>query len=128
MLKTFRIIFADHVPEVDCGSDFLVGKKLKKQPTWRFGPNDMPDFFVADSAAARPLLDVLAAGTSEPMLDGLSRLERLAAEAGQGRLTGGHRYWFWNMVASRVLNRLEERNVVQKYKRGHFMLGAAKGN
>jgi hypothetical protein len=121
--KALELIFADFVPEVDCGMDFLVGKRLKRLAAWRFAAGSHPDFFVIDTAAARPLLNLLGAGSQDVLAEALSDLEKLAIESGHGELTLGHRYWFWNLVSSTILDRLLAEGVIEKYKKGHFSLG-----
>ena len=125
---SFQLMFTDQVPEVDCGTDFLIGKRLKKKAMWKFADGSKPDFFMIDSTAARPLLDILGAGCWDVVTEAQSGLEKVAIEAGHDELSPGHRYWFWNLVSSRILDRLVTDGVVEKYKRGQYTLAQALGN
>lgn len=118
--QSIRIIFADHPIEINCPEDFKIGGSVGKQARWTWSEHNRPEVFMIDTAAAAPVLDKLGAGCDVILEAAGSELDGLAAKFGYPSESYGLRYWFWNLVATRCLNKMVEIGALPSGDPGHY--------
>ena len=89
--------------------------------------DDRPEFFFLDTSIARPVLEGLGKGTELILNETHRELTDLAGQYGRKELTTGYKYWFWNLVATKTLDLLTERQVLEGRGTNHFHLGSVTG-
>lgn len=118
------ILFADHDPNLECSGNYPARPGVAVKATWSYPGSDRPEFFFLDAALADQPLITLGAGTDVVVQDVKKELAGVAGQYGRSQLGPGYRYWFWNMVATKTLDLLEERQVVKGKGTNNFQLGA----
>lgn len=122
-----RYIFADHYFEVVCPEDFKVGGSIGKNARWGWGENIRPDFFMLDTVAARPVLDWLGSGCRSVLTEAGTELDEMGRKFGYYSPSHSLRYWFWNLVATRCVDRLIEIGALQHDGRGLYDFNIREG-
>lgn len=116
----FQVYYGDTIPKIVCPEDFMVADFLSQQVVWEYYQAYFPESFMIDTAQVRPVLNHVRKG-ADPILE--ETFEKLAASAKKHDkfpVSLGHRYWFWNIVASRTLDLLVERKVLKRRLNGQF--------
>jgi len=116
----YQIVYGDQIPVFDCGEDFFLQAKHRRQISWGFTKEYRPENFMLDTAVVSPMLKALSAGTDSFLADTYRRLEDVAAKYGHETLSYGERYWFWNLTATHTLKKLVNRGVITRRGKGQF--------
>jgi predicted transcriptional regulator len=118
--QELRIIYGDVTPVIDCPEDYILKAKLKQRVDWQYAREYWPESFILDTLVVRPVLAALASGTDSLLEDAYYKLRDIAVKYGHEKLLFGERYWFWNLVATRVLKELTDKGVVTRRGNGQF--------
>ena len=128
--NTFRIFYGDSIPEINCKPvDYL-----RRQPHWAatvdYAEEYRPETFMLDTLIVKPALAALR-GNIEPFLaDTYKQLFEIADRYGHYKLVFGHRYWFWNLAATRTMKKLTDNGIIARSGNGQYRFDATdkKGN
>jgi hypothetical protein len=118
--QELQIKYGDVAPVIDCPEDYILKEKLKQRVDWQYAREYSPESFMLDTLLAQPVLAVLAKGTDSLLEDAYYKLRDIAVKYGHEKLLFGERYWFWNLVATRVLKELTDKGVVTRRGNGQF--------
>ena len=119
--NSYRILFADKDPHIKCEENFHINNTLPgTKADWGYEPNQAPEFFVMDTAIARPALSILDKNTDTLLTNTYYALKNIAIKFGHKKLYYGHRYWFWNLVATQTLHKLITQGVIKRRGDGNF--------
>ncbi|MEW5993805.1 MAG: hypothetical protein AB1744_05340 [Candidatus Zixiibacteriota bacterium] len=118
----YQILFADQIPELDCGADFASRARYNRPVSWGYKEPYIPESFMLDTTVVMPMLKMLANKTEALLSKTEKQLASIAARHGHSELTNGYRYWFWNIVATRTLNQMVEQGLVKRRGNGFFKM------
>ncbi len=120
--KGIHITYGDSIPAVECVRDF--GRIAVKRPetnwNWASPEKEAPEPFVMDSLLVRTGLTGLEPGTKEFLQSTEQQLKEISEKYGHPELMRGEKYWFWNLMTSRTLAKLQEQKIVVDRGSGHF--------
>ena len=119
---TLEMRFGDQIPEVECFAGFERKMRLNENTDWAYSREYAPETFLIDTGLTYPVVRALTARARDLLGPALTELGALAARHGQSAVTGGHRYWFWNLIATRTLARLIETGSLTREGNGQFKL------
>ena len=116
----YQFIFGDSVPDLDC-----TGWNRPQRPmnNWAQQLNyveDVPEVFVVDTVIAKTAMKALAGDASGLLEYAYAELFKLADKHGHYKVQFGQRYWFWNLVATRTLEKLVEKGICQRRGAGIY--------
>lgn len=133
--NSYQFIFSDHLPEIICPDDFILRAIRGQRVSSRYGPDDRARLIMFDSSLVRPALEALGGeGIYRLLFDTyISLRDRAADKYGHARLDYGQRYWFWNLTATRTLEKLATIGLVSSTHNGVYRLNgwkdhSARGN
>ena len=118
--NSMKVLFADNEAEFWCPANFERLKKVGRKARWRWERTDLPEFFVLDTAAVRPLVERMAVKTGKVIESAREKVDALIAEQGQSAYERGYRYWFWNVAASLTLRKLTDSGALVRQGNGKF--------
>ncbi len=116
----FRILYGDKLPVLECGGNYILKQHLRKPIRWNPTPEYIPETFMMDSAIVMPAVNVLTGGLDKKLEETTTKLEKLAKSFGHEKLTKGYKYWFWNLVATKALNKMVDNGVITRRGNGQF--------
>ncbi len=116
----YAIIFGDSSLPVACDPDFLRSAEFGQAAHWEYPEELEQESFLIDTALATPVLEILAAGADSLLAGTYEALRDVATKYGHPRLDYAERYWFWNLTATRCLEGLVKRGVVQRRGTGQY--------
>ncbi len=122
-----KIVFSDSIPKIVCPDDFIKYKRIPKNLRWTFDPDKEPTNFMMDTALVRSALNTVTHGTEPLLVETYTLLKTLAIDHGHPKLEYGYRYWFWNLTASRILDRLVEQGVLTRKGSGTYQFTGMQG-
>ena len=122
--NTFRIFYGDSLPDIECKT----ADYLRRQPYWassvRYGQEDRPETFMIDTMVVKPALAALSGDIGPFLGTTYKQLFEIADRFGHFKLVYGHRYWFWNLVATRTIRKLSEAGVIARTGNGQYRFDA----
>lgn len=122
-VRYVKIDFGDSVPPIVCTPKARESRsRLAKGRDWTIPPEYAPQSIVFDTALINPALRFLRDGFPELLLPAVDKLEEIDASFGHARLTRGVRFWFWNLAATRTVDKLLEQGVLTRMGNGQFSL------
>ncbi len=124
---SYSIEWADRTPSIKCSGNFPAKPGTRTPARWTKSPDDQSEFYCLDTAATRPLLDLLARGTDDVLQTALAELGTLVATDEHPEPVIGHKYYYWNLIASKTLDILTEQNAIGDRGLGYFSLVPLRG-
>lgn len=119
-----QINFADSIPEVSCPEIYPFLDYLRDDLGFGYSVQSSPEFFSFDTTAANPMIRALSEGSTETLNAAFTGLKTILEKHQPGSFTTGARYWFWNLVATRTLDKLLKNEVLERRGNGHFRVEA----
>jgi len=119
-----EILYGDVVPVIECPEDYVLKAQLMEKVEWQYGRQFLPESFMLDTSVVRPVLEALARGTNGLLRDAHDKLQDVSLRHGHENIMNGESYWFWNLVATRVVRKLVDMGVVSRQGNGQFRLSA----
>ena len=114
------ILYGDGPPDIKCNENFLLAAKRGTRAGWRYAEGYRVERFMMDTALTRTVLAPITAPATELLDSTYFTLRDMAVGFGHKRLSFGHRYWFWNVVATRTLRILAENGVIERRGNGQY--------
>ncbi len=125
--NSYQFIFSDHPPEIICPEDFILRAMRGQRMNERYGEQDRARLIMFDSSLVRPALEALGGeGVYRLLYDTYLSLRDKAAEYGHPRFDYGQRYWFWNLTATKTLDKLVDIGLVSPTHNGIYRLNGWK--
>lgn len=118
----YSINYADWPLGILCEEQFLrkVARGSRVNLSYEDGSKAMTHTF--DTSTVRPAIEALAGGIDSLLYDTYEQVRDIAVKYKHARLDYGQRYWFWNVVATRTLDRLVAEGFVTRPESGHVRL------
>ncbi len=118
----FSAHFGDQIPEVTCRPGFEKKIPARQNSDWSYTTSYSPDAFVFDTMLVNPALRMLDKGVEEVLRSISAELRQLNSDFGHEGLSLGARYWFWNLTASRIVDKMLEAGTLVRPGNGQFRL------
>ncbi len=119
--------FGDTYPKFNCDNAVdAPGQPLKQGAGWSYDKEMIPEIFVIDTAAIAPAYRALLRNTDPIMTDALNDLKTIVDKYGHTKNTLGIRYWFWNMCASKTLDRMVKEGTLARRGNGQYKFSSNK--
>jgi hypothetical protein len=83
---------------------------------------DAPESFIVSRDLISPALAALGKGSDDLFESALAELKTVSTAHGSQEVSIGERYWFWNMLASRTLDKLVKDGTLVRRGNGRFKL------
>lgn len=119
--------FGDSLPDLKCRDIWARGRRVKWQGEIKPEQDYIADLYMIDTLTTGPAVDALRGKAGKLLPDLYGDLLELALKHGHQKLMYGHRYWFWNLVSTRTLEKLVDRGVVTRSGNGQFRLDGRPG-
>ncbi|MDF1545701.1 MAG: hypothetical protein P1R58_11430, partial [bacterium] len=116
----YQIVFGDSIPDLDCtGWDKPQRRNNNWAPLLKYeGPS--PEIFVVDTAIVKIAMAALGDGQNSILKHAYNELFAMADKHGHFKVLFGHRYWYWNLIATRTQEKLIEKGIVSRRGDGLF--------
>ncbi|MDH4158555.1 MAG: hypothetical protein OEW00_14905, partial [candidate division Zixibacteria bacterium] len=118
--RGYKIFYGDRVPDLLCEEGYLDKGRKGFKAEWYYTEESRPEDFVIDTTVIRPVLSALGQGSDSLVTETYFNLQKLAKQFSENFETNGLRYWFWNLVASKTLHKLDEAGIVKRRGNGLF--------
>ncbi len=118
--NSFRIVFGDSIPELECGENFILKARLNLPVSWRVARKFRQETFLLDTLAVQPMIAALGKGADTLLTETYYQLFDLASKYGHRKLLYGHRYWFWNLTATLTIKKLLATGVITRRGSGQY--------
>ena len=112
--------FGDSLPEVECKPGFDRAFGAREGVHWNYAKAYHQNVFLYDSTFINPMLRTIDAGIDEILLDASTELREINKQFYDTDLAMGTSYWFWNLTASRTLEKLTKSGVLTRSGNGQF--------
>lgn len=122
--KNCRIYFGDQLPLINCNANFIARRRAGRKAVWTPDKAWTAEGFIVDTTLIRPALDILGLNTDSLLSWAYYGMKAIAIKHGHKKVAFGHRYWFWNLVASRTLTKLTDSGVLSRRDNGQFRFDA----
>lgn len=118
--RSYQIFYSDTIPKIICPEGFMFNPQMGMNVTWEYEQPYYPEGFMVDTAAVRTALNHLRIGIDPILKNALDKLTSLGKKYNQPFLLTGHRYWFWNNVATSVRDILVSKGVITPPRKPQF--------
>ncbi len=112
--------WGDRLPILECDPEYIRKGMMGQRVNWRFADEFAPTVYVTDSALINAALKYLEKDTDSLLDRTYYELLDTAGAYGHPTVSFGHRYWFWNLVATETLERLVASGVVNREGNGQY--------
>ncbi len=118
--RSYQIIYGDTIPQITCPLGFMFAPMAGVEVQWEYEKEYFPESFMVDSATVRPMLVHLRTGIDPIMAEAFNKLTKISQSYNKAFLLFGHRWWFWNVVATRVIEKLIESGKLTRRGNGQY--------
>ena len=118
--SSYQIIYGDTIPQITCPLGFMFAPMAGVEVQWEYEKEYFPESFMVDSATVRPMLVHLRTGIDPIMAEAFNKLTKISQSYNKAFLLFGHRWWFWNVVATRVIEKLIESGKLTRRGNGQY--------
>lgn len=120
--RSYQFYYGDTIPNIICPEGFMFNPQEGIRVMPEYEQPFYPEGFMVDTAQVRPMLDHLRRGMAPILHNALEELNKLGQKHGKSEVLLGQRYWFWNIVSTRVIEILTENGTIKKRGNGQFRL------
>lgn len=120
--RSYQIYYGDTIPKVICPEGFMFSPEQGTNVVWEYEQPYYPEGFMVDTGQVRPMLNHLRRGMDPILQDAFEKLNALSQKYGQASMLLGQRYWFWNIVTTRVVAILTENGTISRRGNGQFRM------
>jgi hypothetical protein len=121
-VRSYQFFYGDTIPKIICPEGFMYAQPEGMRVSWEYEPPNHPEGFIADTNQVRPMLDHLKQGITPILAEADKKLESLGQEFNQSTSLPGYRYWFWNLVATGVVETLTADGTLSSHGNGQYRL------
>ncbi len=120
--SSYQICFGDTIPRIECPEGFMFSPEQGIRVAWEYERPYYPEGFMVDTTLVRPMLNHLRRGMDPILQDAFKKLDDLSHKYHKTFVLMGQRYWFWNIVTTRVVEILTENGTLTRRGNGQFRL------
>ena len=118
--SSYQIFYGDTIPQITCPLGFIFAPMAGIEVQWEYEKEYFPESFMVDSSMVRPMLNHLRTGIDPIMAEAFGKLTMISQSYDKSFLLFGHRWWFWNLVATRVIENLNESGKLTRRGNGQY--------
>ncbi len=122
---SYSMMFSDNHLLIECNDKFNT-KAVKRRGVWKYEIENLPEFFIVDTAFARPLINLLTQDTDELLATSYKQMMKNSTDHGHHKMYIGHRYWFWNLTATLTLEKLFKSGALSKRQKEFYRFDKVK--
>jgi hypothetical protein len=113
--------YSDSIPEIVCYPNVERKKTREQETDWKYGGGFKGESFLYDTTFVNPMLRHLDVGVDEVVRDGIAELRAINSEyLGAADVALGARYWFFNLLVTRTLDRMIKAGSLIRTSDGQF--------
>jgi len=117
-----NVRFGDTTPRVVCDPGFERIPKSRENAGWNFPKEFAADSYLMDSTFVLPVCRAILSGGDAILRDGLSGLRDLSNKHGLEQFVAGTRYWFWDLTATLITDKLLEAGTLTRIGNGQYRI------
>ena len=114
------ITYGDVIPDISCPKKLAARRILRERAHFNYERDYAPETFIVSALLIKPALAALGKGSEELFPEIRDDLVRVSSNYGQSEVSIAERYWFWNQVASRTLEKLVKNGFITRKGNGMF--------
>jgi hypothetical protein len=114
------LLFGDTVPVFTCVPGWERLPRLSRDRDYKLLPVYNPETFYYDTAFSNPALAVLDKGMEDILTTAATAMQEIHTKYGHSAFTAGVRYWFWNLTATLVTDKLLKDGLIQRTGNGQY--------
>lgn len=118
--NSYSYFFGDSIPPLNCPDNYLDIGRRGLYANWNYTLESKPEDFMIDTALVNVALNSLDAGADSLLASAYFDIQEVGQKYGRTSVNDGYRYWFWNLVATRTLEKLAKSGVVSRTDNGQF--------
>lgn len=115
-----EILYGDTLPRLRCPSGAGAREAARGRPDYQYTPELTPEPFLVSAGVVAPALVALSKGVDDVFLSIRDTLTSVSSDHGHETVTVGERYWFWNQLTTRTIDKLVKNGVLQRRGNGQF--------
>jgi hypothetical protein len=120
--RSYQLFYGDTIPKIVCPEGFMFSPQAGMRVDWQYEQSFYPEGFMGDTSQVRPMLNHLRKGIPPILKDASKKLEEIAGNYGSNTILPGHKYWFWNIVSTNVVESLKANGALVKRGNGQFRI------
>ncbi len=124
--SSYQFQFGDSIPVFKCDDERYKRMRLRWATNNFYDKKFNPEIFTLDTNAIVPIVNAMGEKHHIYLTEVYNKLFKIADKFGHYKVTFGHRYWFWNLVATRTLEKLVEGGVLKRTGNGQFKMDGQK--
>ncbi|PWB68213.1 hypothetical protein C3F09_12180, partial [candidate division GN15 bacterium] len=122
----YALQFGDEIAPVKCPDIYPFPTILSQGTDWTLDPQYAQEIFMIDTSITAPVIKAVTAGSTPILSAALDGLKTELDALGPNMFTLGSRLWFWNLTASRTLDKLVAAGTLTRYGNGQYRLESLK--
>jgi hypothetical protein len=118
--------FGDSIPKIKCPDLYPYPTIMEMGNDWNYETSYQYELFVMDTAFTAPVIRAMDPGFAPILTSSRDELKKKLDAIKPNLTTTGMRFWFWNLVASRTLDKLVSTGTLQRRNNGQYRLESYK--
>jgi hypothetical protein len=118
----YYLRFGDSIPRIKCPDLYPFLPILNQGEQWDFEKEYKHEIFTLSLKATQPMMNMLDQGTEPLIQNAKEDLQKILSTIGPDMNTAGSRWWFWNVIASRTLDKLVASGDLTRKGNGQYLL------
>ncbi len=120
------VMFSEGPLQINCKENFQ-NTPPKKSGIWTYDRENLPEYYISDTADIRPLISLMTKGSKEILKEAYDGLKKNSFAHGHDKVYIGHRYWMWNLIATLTLDKLYKNGTLKKRENSFYRFDKLKG-
>lgn len=125
--RSYQLFYGDTIPKIICPEGFMFSPEVGMRVDWQYERSYYPEGFMADTNQVRPMLNFLGQGILPLLKEASVKLSSIESGSNREDQLAGYRYWFWNLVSTRVVEILTADGTLAKHGNGQFRIDGMGG-
>ena len=118
----YTIAFGDRVAPVKCPDVYPFPSILFQGSDWNFDPQFNQEIFLIDTAITATAVRTITTGAQPLVSAAIDGLKQEMDALGPKMFGPGSRLWFWNLIASRTMDKMLAAGTLTRYGNGQYRL------
>lgn len=118
----YTLAFGDRAARIKCPDIYPFPSMLFQGSDWNFEAADNQEIFMIDTVIIAPAIAAITAGSEPIVTSALDGLKKGMDELGPNMFTLGSRLWFWNLIASRTVDKMVAAGTLGRDGNGQYRM------
>lgn len=120
--NTFIIFYGADEPVLSCPEEYPRFRNLAFRYDWNYAEQEGYEQFTVDTRLAQIIFGALSEGADKFLVDRHKEAAEVAKAHGHDVFGSAFKYWFWNLTATKTLDKLVSRGVLTPRSSGQFRI------